>query len=66
MPERAVATRTVDVFIEDKLVTSYEIEWELRHAPLFDQDFIDRARDRMRADNYSDEEIALARFSIGD
>jgi hypothetical protein len=66
LPERAVATRTVDVFIEDRLVTSYEFEWEMRHAPLFDQDFIDRARDRMRADNYSDEQIALARFSVRD
>lgn len=66
MPERAVATRTVDVFIEDKLVASYELEWELRHVPLFDQDFVDRARDRMRADNYSDERITQGRFSVRD
>ena len=45
-------------------MVSYELAWDLRNAPLFDQDFIDRAKARMRDDNYSVEQIAEARFSI--
>ena len=59
-----VATRTVDVFLNDELIRSYEFDWDIRHAPIFDQDFVDRARDRMHADNYTDEQIARARFNV--
>jgi hypothetical protein len=45
-------------------VESYEFTWDLLNAPLFDQDFVDRAKARMRDDNYSAEQIAEARFSI--
>jgi hypothetical protein len=34
------------------------------HAPLFDQDFIDRACERMKANGYTAQEVAAARFSI--
>lgn len=62
----SVPIKTVDVFLNDRLVESYGFDWDIRRAPLFDQDFIDRARDRMRADNYSDAQIAQARFSVRD
>jgi hypothetical protein len=45
-------------------VESYELAWNFLNAPLFDQDFVDRAKARMRDDNYSAEQIAEARFSI--
>jgi hypothetical protein len=45
-------------------VESYEFAWNLLNAPLFDQDFIDRAKARMQDDNYSAEQIAEARFSV--
>ena len=54
----------VDVFLNDELVESYKLDASLINAPLFDQDFIDRAKARMRDDNYSAEQIAVARFSI--
>ena len=56
--------KIVDVFLKDELVESYEFAWDLPNAPLFDQDFVDRAKARMRDDNYSAEQIAEARFSI--
>ena len=43
---------------------SYELAWTLLNAPLFDQDFIDRAKARMQHDGYSAEQIAEARFNI--
>ena len=33
---------------------------------MFEQDFIDRARERMKADGYTAQEVAEARFSIRD
>jgi len=62
--EAAVDAKIVDVFLKDELVESYEFAWDLLNAPLFDQDFVDRAKARMRDDNYSAEQIAEARFSI--
>jgi len=59
-----VAARIVDIFLKDELVESYEFEAGLLHAPLFDQDFVDRAKARMRDENYSAEQIAEARFSV--
>jgi len=36
------------------------------HAPIFDQDYVDRARARMQADGWSDEEARQARFVVRD
>ena len=62
--EATLDTKIVDVFLKDELVESYEFTWDLLNAPLFDQDFVDRAKARMRDDDYSVEQIAEARFSI--
>jgi hypothetical protein len=61
-----MAGKIVDVFLQDVLVESYELTASLVHAPLFDQDFIDRAKARMKADNYTDRQIAEARFVVRD
>jgi hypothetical protein len=61
-----VADKIVDVFLKDVLVQSYTVSWDMTHAPLFDQDFIDRARERMKADGYTAQEVAEARFFIRD
>ena len=61
-----MANKTVDVFLKDVLVQSYTVTWDMTHAPLFEQDFIDRARERMKADGYTAQEVAEARFSIRD
>jgi hypothetical protein len=62
--EAAVDAKIVDVFLKDELVESYEFAWDLLNAPLFDQHFVDRAKARMRDDNYSAEQIAEARFGV--
>jgi hypothetical protein len=59
-----MATKIVDVFLSDQRVESYAIHWNLRASPTFDQDFVDRARECMRHDNYPASEIARARFAI--
>ena len=59
-----MATKIVDVFLKDALAASYELTWNIVNAPLFDQDFIDRARTRMREDGYTDQQVTEARFSI--
>jgi hypothetical protein len=61
-----VADKIVDVFLRDVLAQSYTVAWEMTHAPLFEQDFIDRARERMKADGYTAQDVAEARFSIRD
>ena len=58
--------RIVDVFLQDRLVRSYELETTFTHAPPFDQDLIDRARARMAADGYTDQQIAEARLVVRD
>jgi len=58
-----VDAKIVDAFLKDELVDSCEFAWDLLNAPLFDQDFVDRAKARMRDDNHSAEQIAEARFS---
>jgi hypothetical protein len=60
----AVATRIVDVFLKDELVESYEVVLGFLDAPLFDHHFLDRAKEYMRTDHYTDAQIAEARFSI--
>ena len=61
-----MADKIVDVFLRDVLVRSYTMMWDMTHAPLFEQDFIDRARERMKADGYTPQEVAEAQFSIRD
>lgn len=61
-----MADKIVDVFLRDVLVRTYTMAWDITHAPLFDQDFIDRARERLKADGYTAQEVAEARFSIRD
>ena len=64
--EAPVATKIVDVFLKDVFLRSYTLDWDVTHAPLFEQDFIDRARRRMSEDGYSAEQIAAARFVVRD
>ena len=64
--EAPVATKIVDVFLKDVLLRSYTLDWDVTHAPLFEQDFIDRARLQMQADGYAAEQIAAARFIVRD
>jgi hypothetical protein len=61
-----VAAKIVDVFVKDVFLRSYALDWDITHAPLFEQDFIDRARQQMKADGYTDEQIADARFVVRD
>ena len=61
-----MADKIVDVFLRDALVQSYTMTWDMTHAPLFEQDFIDRARERMKSDGYTAQEVAEAQFSIRD
>ena len=61
-----MAVKLVDVFLQDERIETYALEWGLLNTPLFEQDFIDRARARLRADGYSDADIALARFVVRD
>jgi hypothetical protein len=61
-----VADKIVDVFLRDVLVQTYTMAWDLTHTPLFEQDFIDRARERLKADGYTAQQVAEARFSIRD
>jgi hypothetical protein len=64
--EAPVATKIVDVFLKDVLLRSYTLDWDFTHAPLFEQDFIDRARLQMQADGYPAEQISAARFIVRD
>lgn len=57
-------TKRIDVFIQDEYVRSYSIVLGFVNAPLFDQDYIDRARIQMQADGWSLDEVQLARFVI--
>jgi hypothetical protein len=61
-----VATRRVDVFLQDEYVRSYTIVLGFVNAPLFEQDYVDRARAQMQADGWSAEEVRQARFVVRD
>jgi hypothetical protein len=61
-----VAAKIVDVFVKDVFLRSYILDWDVTHAPLFEQDFIDRARQQMKADGHTAEQIADARFIVRD
>lgn len=59
-----MAGKIADVFQQDVLVEFYEFAASLADAPLFDQALIDPARARMKADNYTDRQVAEARFVV--
>ncbi len=59
-------TKLIDVFLRDEYLRSYSIALGFVHAPIFDQDYIDRARARMQADGWSAEEVRQARFVVRD
>ena len=59
-------TKRIDVFILDEYVRSYSIVLGFVNAPIFDQDYVDRARAQMQADGWSAEEVQLARFVVRD
>ena len=61
-----VPTKQIDVFIQDEYVRSYSIVLGFVNAPIFDQDYVDRARTQMQADGWSAEEVQLARFVVRD
>lgn len=61
-----MAAKIVDVFVRDVFLRSYTLDWGVTRAPLFEQDFIDRARQQMKADGYTAEQIADARFVVRD
>ena len=61
-----MAAKIVDVFVEDVFLRSYTLHWDVTRAPLFEQDFIDRARQQMAADGHTAEQIADARFVVRD
>ncbi len=59
-------TKRIDVFLKDEYLRSYSIVLGFVNAPIFDQDYVDRARAQMQADGWSPEEIQLARFVVRD
>jgi hypothetical protein len=61
-----VPTKRIDVFIQDEYVRSYSIALGFVNAPIFDHDYVDRARIQMQADGWSADEVQLARFVIRD
>jgi hypothetical protein len=61
-----VPTKRIDVFLKDEYLRSYSIVLGFVNAPIFDQDYVDRARAQMQADGWSPEEIQLARFVVRD
>ena len=61
-----VPTRVIDVFLRDEYLRSYSIVLGFVNAPIFDQDYVDRARAKMQADGWSAEEVRQARFVVRD
>jgi hypothetical protein len=63
--EAEMADRIVDVYLKGKRIESYPVRWAVMNtAPVRDQDFIDLAKDAMREDKYSSDEIRTASFEI--
>jgi hypothetical protein len=56
--------RIVDAFIADRLVGSYSVSWRLEDDPIIEQDAIELARQAMRQDGFSPEQIEVARFVV--
>lgn len=59
-------TKRIDVFLRDEYLRSYSIVLGFVNAPIFEQDYVDRARAQMRSDGWSAEEVELARFVVRD
>jgi hypothetical protein len=59
-----MAEKVVDVFLRDKLVASYPVVLDILNAAISEQDFIELARNSMREDGYTAEDIAEAKFSV--
>jgi hypothetical protein len=59
-----MAERIVDVFLKDKLVASYPVAGDMLSATISDRDFIDLAKNVMREDGYSEEDIDDAKFNV--
>ena len=56
--------RVVDAFIADRLVGSYPVSWKLQDDPIREQDAIELARQAMKLDGFSSEQIEDARFVV--
>lgn len=61
-----VPTKRIDVFLRDEYVRSYSIALGFVNAPIFEQDYVDRARAQMQADGWSAAEVRQARFVVRD
>ncbi len=61
-----MGSKVVDVFLGDRLLKSYSFDRDPAGLPAFDQDYIDRARQRLREDGYSPSLIADVRFILRD
>jgi hypothetical protein len=59
-----MAEKVVDVFLRDRLVVSYPVVLNMLNAAISDQDFIGLAKESMREDGYTAEDIAEAKFSV--
>lgn len=61
-----VPTKLIDVFLRDEYLRSYSVVLGFVNAPIFDQDYVDRARIQMQADGWSADEVQQARFVVRD
>jgi hypothetical protein len=59
-----MAEKVVDVVLRDRLVASYPVVLNRLNAAISEQDFIGLARDSMRENGYTAEDIAEAKFSV--
>jgi hypothetical protein len=59
-----MAEKVVDVFLRDKLMASYPVVLNMLNAAISEQDFIELARDSMREDGYTAEDIVEAKFGV--
>jgi hypothetical protein len=60
----ATILRVVDVFIADRLVRSYPARWTLLNEPIIEQDAVELAQQVMKADGFSADQIAAARYMV--
>lgn len=61
-----VPTKLIDVFLRDEYLRSYSVVLGFVNAPIFEQDYVDRARIQMQADGWSADEVQQARFVVRD
>jgi hypothetical protein len=57
-------SRVVDAFVSDKLVGSYSVGWTLENDPIIEQDAVEVARQAMKKDGFSDDQIEVASFVV--